>query len=73
MDAIDFGPSAQIKMATIKLFKMYAIDLDTPYERDIFQTVSPMTSNLKYNRISPIGRMLLILAICLKQDGSHRD
>ena len=26
MDAIDFGPYAKNKMATIKLFKMYAID-----------------------------------------------
>ena len=38
--AIDFGPSAHIKMAAIELFKMYAIN--TPCERDMFRTVSPI-------------------------------
>ena len=36
MDAINFGPCAKTKMATIELFNMYAID--TPCERDIFGT-----------------------------------
>ena len=40
MDAIDFGPSALIKIAAIKLFKMYTID--TPCERYMFKTVSPI-------------------------------
>ena len=40
MNTVDFGPSAKTKMATIKLFNMYAID--TPCERDIFRIVSPI-------------------------------
>ena len=39
-DAMDFGRSSQIKMASIQLFKMYA--MDTPCESDIFRTVSPI-------------------------------
>ena len=40
MDTFDFGPSAKNKMAAIKLFKMYAMDI--PYECDIFRIVSPI-------------------------------
>ena len=40
MNAIDFGPSAKAKMAAIKLFNMYAIDI--PCERDIFRIISPI-------------------------------
>ena len=41
MDAIDFGPSAKNKFASIKLFIMYA--MDNPCERDIFSLiVSPI-------------------------------
>ena len=39
MDAIDFEPSAK-HMATIELFKMYAID--KLCERDILRNVSPI-------------------------------
>ena len=39
MDIIDFGPSAKNKMAVIKLFIMYAMDI--PCERDILRMVSP--------------------------------
>ena len=40
LDAIDFGPSVKINMAAMELFKNYAID--TPCERYIFKTVSPI-------------------------------
>ena len=38
MNAIDFGPSAKTKMAAIKLFNMY--DIDIHCERDIFRIIS---------------------------------
>ena len=44
-DAIDFGPSAKNKMATIELSKIYAID--RPCERDIFTIVSPIDFKLE--------------------------
>ena len=40
MDSIDFWPSAKNKRAAIELLKIHAID--TPCERDIFRTVSPI-------------------------------
>ena len=43
--AIDFGSSAKNKMATIKLFKIYA--MDTSCEGDIFRIVSPI--NFKFD------------------------
>ena len=63
-DAIEFRPSAKIKMAAIELFKMYSID--TLFERYIFKTVSPVNFKFEKNRISPKGRTLLILGHLLK-------
>ena len=40
MDAIDFGPSANNKMAAIELFKIYAMGI--PCEHDISRMVSPI-------------------------------
>ena len=40
MDAIDKGPSANNKLATVELLKMY--EMDTPCECDIFRIVSPI-------------------------------
>ena len=45
MNAIDFRPSAENKMATLELVNMYA--MDTPCERDILRIVSPI--NLKFD------------------------
>ena len=63
MDTIDFGPFAQIKIAAIELFKMYAID--TPCEPYVFKTVSPI--DFKFERETFITfrtNVILFWAIC---------
>ena len=49
MDAIDFGPSTKIKIASIELLKyMYCLKLYA-CERDIFKTISPIYLILQVN------------------------
>ena len=59
MDAVDFGPSAENKMAAIEIFEMYvnAISL---------QWFQQSTSSLIDEVISPKGQTLLILGHLLQ-------
>ena len=79
MDAIDFGSCAKTKMAAIKLFNMYAIDI--PCERDIFRTVLPI--DLKFDFLchstyrtdaidfGPCAKTKMPAIMCENEDGPY--
>ena len=62
MDAIDFGPSAKIKMAAIKLLRyMYCLKLYMLVNVISLKPFPQLTSNFKFVFILSRGRTLLIL------------